>query len=74
MRCNLTDTQEAPAIDPISLKPDLYAAAAANDLEKVVLLLEEEVPATFIDLKTGLTVCMATCISFVMISIVLTVF
>ena len=48
--------KEAPIIDPVTLKPDLYAAAAANDLEKVVSLLEEAVPATFIELKTGWTV------------------
>ena len=42
-------------MDPVTLKPDLYAAAAANDFEKVTTLLDEAVPATFIELKSGLT-------------------
>ena len=49
-------TQEVPQIDPRTLKPDLYAAAAANDIEKVAVLLDEAVPATFIEIKTGYTV------------------
>jgi hypothetical protein len=43
-------------IDPKTLKPDLYAAAMANDLEKVTNLIQQGVPPTFIDIKTNWTV------------------
>ena len=42
-------------IDPVTLKPDLFAAAAANDTEKVAELLKQEVPATFIDTRNNMT-------------------
>lgn len=49
------DEDEVPQIDPVTLKPDLYAAAAANDLPKVKELVDMFVPATFIDTRNGWT-------------------
>jgi hypothetical protein len=43
-------------IDPVILKPDLYAAAVANDEEEVKALLQQNVPGTFIDTANGWTV------------------
>jgi hypothetical protein len=43
-------------IDPVTLKPDLYAAAVANNAQRVTELLKMEVPGTFIDTATGWTV------------------
>lgn len=43
-------------IDPITLKPDLYAASVANNTQKVIEYLNLEVPGTFIDTATGWTV------------------
>lgn len=49
------EEEEVPQIDPVTLKPDLYAAAACNDTEKVAEFLELQVPATFIDERNGWT-------------------
>jgi hypothetical protein len=49
-------TQEVEYIDPVTLKPDLYAAAVANNAQRVTELLKMEVPGTFIDTATGWTV------------------
>lgn len=49
------EEEEVPRIDPVTLKPDLYAAAATNDTEKVAEFLEQQVPATFIDESNGWT-------------------
>jgi hypothetical protein len=38
------------------LKPDLYEAAKVNDTEKVLRLLADQVPPTFIDDNNGWTV------------------
>jgi hypothetical protein len=38
------------------LKPDLYEAAKINDTEKVLRLLVDQVPPTFIDDNNGWTV------------------
>jgi hypothetical protein len=38
------------------LKPDLYEAAKINDTEKVLRLLADQVPPTFIDDNNGWTV------------------
>ena len=38
------------------LKPDLYEAAKINDTEKVLKLLADQVPPTFIDDNNGWTV------------------
>jgi hypothetical protein len=48
--------KEEIVIDPKTLKPDLYAAAVANDFDKVVSLLNEAVPPTFVEPKQGWTV------------------
>ncbi len=47
--------QEVEEIDPITLKPDLYAAASANNTDEVIRLLEINVPPTYADIRTGLT-------------------
>jgi len=49
------EEEEVEYIDPITLKPDLYAACVANNTEKVVEYLRMEVPGTFIDTATGWT-------------------
>lgn len=46
---------EENQIDPITLKPDLYIAAAANDTAKVINFLQQNVPGTFIE-SNGWTV------------------
>jgi hypothetical protein len=53
---NKNPDEEAVIIDPITLKPELYAAAVANDTSKVVSLLQQQVPGTFIDAASGWTV------------------
>lgn len=53
---NKNPDEEAVIIDPITLKPDLYSAAVANDTSKVVSLLQQQVPGTFIDAASGWTV------------------
>lgn len=50
------DEEFVERIDPVTLKPDLYAAAAANDLEKVKGFLQQKTPPTFVDSANGLTV------------------
>lgn len=52
--------QEREYIDPITLKPDLYAAAVANDAVRVTSYLEQHVPGTFIDTANGWTVSLDT--------------
>ncbi|KAJ1417563.1 hypothetical protein B484DRAFT_453947 [Ochromonadaceae sp. CCMP2298] len=47
--------EEEEYIDPVILKPDLYAAAVANDEEEVKALLQQNVPGTFIDTANGWT-------------------
>lgn len=49
------EEEEQEEINPLLLKPDLYAAAFSNDLTKVKELLDLRVPATFIDIKNGMT-------------------
>jgi len=49
------DEEEEEFIDPVTLKPDLYAAAVANDTEKVEGYLNMKVPPTFIETATGWT-------------------
>jgi hypothetical protein len=49
--------QEVEYVDPVTLKPDLYTAAVANNGQRVMELLKMEVPGTFIDTATGWTVC-----------------
>lgn len=48
--------EEEVIIDPITLKPELYYAAVANDTSKVVSLLQQQVPGTYIDAASGWTV------------------
>jgi len=43
------EEEEEEKIDPKTLKPELYAAAVANDTSKVLALLSQGVPPTFID-------------------------
>lgn len=61
-----SDEQKAPGdiededeiveqVDPILLKPDLYAATVADDTEKVLELLNQSVPPTFVDTSNSLT-------------------
>jgi len=51
------DEEEVIVVDPITLKPELYSAAVANDTTKVVSLLQQQrVPGTFIDASSGWTV------------------
>jgi hypothetical protein len=56
MMLQIVSLQEMEYIDPMTLKPDLYAAAVANNTQKVVDYLKMEVPGTFIDTATGWTV------------------
>lgn len=42
--------------DPKQFKPDLYFAAKENDTEKVLSLLASNVPPTYIDISTSMTV------------------
>jgi hypothetical protein len=53
---NKNPDEEVVIIDPITLKPELYSAAVANDTSKVVSLLQQQVPGTFIDAASGWTV------------------
>jgi hypothetical protein len=53
---NKNPDEEAVIIDPITLKPELYSAAVANDTTKVISLLQQQVPGTFIDAASGWTV------------------
>lgn len=43
-------------IDPNTLKPNLYQAAVANDTMQVLQYLDQNVPPTYVDTRTGLTV------------------
>jgi len=49
------DDEEKEPIDPITLKPDLYAAAMRNDTSQVLQYLEQKVPPTFIDTSNNWT-------------------
>ena len=48
--------QEVELIDPSTLVTDLYVAASQNNTEQVIKFLEMNVPPTYYDAKTGLTV------------------
>eukprot|EP01038_Epipyxis_sp_PR26KG_P006761 gene6761-9263_t len=52
---NLDGEEDIPQIDPKTLKPELYAATVANDTTKVLSLLEQQVPPTFVDSSNGWT-------------------
>jgi len=41
--------------NPLVYKPDLYAAAMANNVDEITKLLSHKVPATFVDEKSGWT-------------------
>jgi len=49
------EEEEEVIIDPVTLKPDLFAAAAANDLVKVNEFLDRDVPPTFCDVRNDMT-------------------
>jgi len=49
------EEEEEEQVNPLTLKPDLYAAAQQNDTAKVLELLEGEVPPTFVDDVNGWT-------------------
>jgi hypothetical protein len=48
--------QEKSELDPRTLKPDLFQAAKVNNTERVLQLLGNQVPPTFIDSSNGWTV------------------
>eukprot|EP00981_Chlorochromonas_danica_P000026 scaffold19_cov172-Ochromonas_danica.AAC.8 len=49
------EEEEEVHIDPNTLKPDLYFAASTNETDKVLELLNQNVPPTHIDIRSGLT-------------------
>jgi len=51
----LETEEDVPVVDPNTLKPNLYQAAIANDTAQVLQYLDQNVPPTYIDARTGLT-------------------
>jgi ankyrin repeat protein len=49
------EEEESVVVDPATLKPDLFAAAAANDIAKLQEFLDRDVPSTFIDTRNDMT-------------------
>lgn len=47
--------EEEVRIDPNTLKSDLYLAASNNDTDKVLQLLDQRIPPTYVDARSGLT-------------------
>ena len=52
----LGEEEEIIKPHPRTFKPDLYAAAVADDTQKVLTLLSEDVPPTYVDEASGWTV------------------
>jgi hypothetical protein len=53
--------QEKEVIDPLTLKPQLYAAASINNTAQVLEYIELNVPVTHLDQRSGFTVSVCLC-------------